>query len=270
LKHLLEAYPKDWLRLIGLRNPGRVEVVDADLSTVSSAADKILLLHEPHPWIVHLELQAGHDPELPARMLQSVAILLRPDADGKGLHGHVERRLPDRRRYLDFTYDVVRVWQLSPNQLSHMGIGTLPLLPLTAAPRQSLPKLVDEIDERLSLESNPNEAASLWTATYILMGLKYTKEFATQLLQGVHGMKESATYQAILEEGEAKGQAHGIVQGQLAEARRILLAVGTKRFGKPRLKDRRRIESMSDLASLERLTERLLDVSDWNELFAGS
>jgi len=41
----------------------------------------------------------------------------------------------------------------------------------------------------------------LWTATYVLMGLKYPSAFTEQLLRGVRQMKESVTYQAILAEG---------------------------------------------------------------------
>ncbi len=50
------------------------------------------------------------------------------------------------------------------------------------------------------------------------MGLRYAPSLARQLLQGVRNMRESATYQAILEEGEAIGEARGKVE----EARDVL------------------------------------------------
>src|SRR6266542_2972092 len=55
-KHLLETRPGDWLEYLGLpRAP--VEVTDADLSTVTAAADKVLRVLGPSPWLVHVELQ---------------------------------------------------------------------------------------------------------------------------------------------------------------------------------------------------------------------
>ena len=39
------------------------------------------------------------------------------------------------------------------------------------------------------------------------MGLKYERPFVNELLKGVCDMKESVTYQGILEKGEAIGEA---------------------------------------------------------------
>ena len=44
------------------------------------------------------------------------------------------------------------------------------------------------------------EAGEIWTATYVLMGLRYTAEETETLLQGVRAMTDSVTFQAILEE----------------------------------------------------------------------
>ena len=54
-------------------------------------------------------------------------------------------------------------------------------------------------------EAEP-QSAKLWTATCLLMGLRYEKSFASQLLEGVQNMKESTTYQAILREGRDEGR----------------------------------------------------------------
>ena len=75
---------------------GAVQVVDADLSTITTEADKILRIEEPEPWMVHVEFQSSYDPELPLRIqrynilahyrhdlpVQSVVVLLREEADG--------------------------------------------------------------------------------------------------------------------------------------------------------------------------------------------
>src|SRR5260370_15948761 len=62
-------------------------------------------------------------------------------------------------------------------------------------------------------------AEDIWSAAFILLGLRYSRELARHLLRGVRSMKESVTYQAILEEGEEKGK----IEGALAEARKFLL-----------------------------------------------
>ena len=49
-KDLVEMHPEDWLAYLGLPRAA-VEVVDADVSTVSAAADKVLRVLEPDPWL---------------------------------------------------------------------------------------------------------------------------------------------------------------------------------------------------------------------------
>ena len=96
LKHLLEAHPADCLRLVGLPTAAAIDVIDADLATVSAEADKVFRVNDRPPWLMHFELQASYDVDLPQRMLRynvllknrhglpvrSVVILLRPKADG--------------------------------------------------------------------------------------------------------------------------------------------------------------------------------------------
>ena len=51
---------------------------------------------------------------------------------------------------------------------------------------------------RLEQETPARDAGELWVATYTLLGLRYTRDEAAQLLRGVRNMRESVTYQAIL------------------------------------------------------------------------
>lgn len=75
-------------------------------------------------------------------------------------------------------------------------------------------------------------------------------------------MKESVTYQAILEEGEEKGRR----AGALAEARKFLLRQGQSRFGRPSARVAASVEAIADLERLEALGERLLQVGSWDDL----
>jgi hypothetical protein len=84
-----------------------------------------------------------------------------------------------------------------------------------------------------------------------------------QLLQGVLGMKESVTYQAIVRQGLAKG----LAKGALEEARKLLLQLGQDRFGREAPADiLARVEAIQDLLQLEQLTRRVLPSQSWEEL----
>ena len=67
-------------------------------------------------------------------------------------------------------------------------------------------------------------------------------------------MKESSTYQAILEEGRAEA------------LQKTLLRLGRKRFGNPSDGVKAAIQAEADTKRLERMTESLLVVSTWQEL----
>ena len=93
LKTLLEESPLDWPALAG-RPQEAVEVIDADVSTVLAAADKVLRVRGSPDWIMHFEFQSGPDASLPRRLhgynvllqhrhnllVRSVAVLLRSGA----------------------------------------------------------------------------------------------------------------------------------------------------------------------------------------------
>jgi predicted transposase YdaD len=253
----------------------RVGVVDADVSTVTAATDKVLRLQEPDA-VVHFDFQAGPDASLPRRVhgynalledrhgleVLSVVVLLRPEADLRSISGVYERRFPGKTEpYLIFRYDVIRVWELPPEDLLRGGLGTLPLVPISAVTESALPGVIHRLKERLDEPGHRQVAGQLWTAVDVLMGLRYGRELIDPLLQGVRGMKESVTYQAIVEEG--------VVKGQLDGARQVLLLVGEQRFGKPPgARARAAIEAIHNLEELKAKTRRALQVQTWQELLA--
>ena len=278
LKDLLEAYPADWLPLAGQQATGRVEVIDADLATVTAAADKVLRVLDPEPWLLHWELQSSPKTDLDEGLhwyngllrhrhqlrVRSVVVLLRPAADLPILTGLYQEAFPGEEPYLRFRYQVVRLWQIPAAQLLAGGLGLLPLAPLGAVSEAALPGVIRQMQQRLEQEVSPAKAQVLWATTYILMGLRYPEELITQLLRGVRTMKESVTYQAILREGREEG----LKEGALAEVKKVLLRQGRKRFGPPAKATKAALQAITSLPRLERLSERLLDVSSWDELLA--
>ena len=278
-KHIVDFYPDDWLALGGLPPGMASEVVDSDLSAVSTAADKLIRVSAPDPYLAHLEFQSGDPADLDERILlysvlgrkklglpvMSVAFLLRRQALTPAVTGRVSWRLaPDQ--FLEFGYKLVRVWELPPKILLTGGIGTLPLAPISNVTEVEVPSVIAAMKHRLDTEVPPQEAREMWASTQILMGLRYPGEMVKRLLRGVQDMEESTTYQAIIE----KGVERGLERGRAMEAKEVLLRLGRKQWGDPDRAISEMLNSINDRARLESLMDRLLDgtVKSWAELFA--
>ena len=284
LKALVETEPESWPALLG--DPtGPTEVIDSDVATVSGAADKVLRVSADPPYLLHLEFVAGHDAaDLPRKLLvrnalledrhdtrvRSAAVLLRPEADSPQLSGVYERGFPGEGAYLTFRYQVLRVWRLPPEPLLTGGLALLPLAPISAVTEADLPVIIQRIERRLSGRRARRQAPFVWAAAYVLLGLRWSPVLAAHLFRGVVSMKESATYQAIVEEGRAEGIARGRAEGRAVEARKLLRVFGDGLFGPPDAETAAAIERIDDLARLEELCERLHTVSGWPELLGPS
>jgi len=287
LRKLIELEPVAWLRFlhIPVADPARVKVIDSNLSTVTAEADKVLWVGDPEPWIELVELQAGRNLDLPERVhwystiirhsfqvpVHSTIILLRPAADGSDLNGVFEQK--DRRGdvYSWFRYDVVRVWEQPVEEVLAAGLAVLPLAPVSNVPEERVPSVLLAMSDRMARETSREQAAMLWTATRILMGLRYEEkqvdaiiEGVSAMLFGIEGIEESSVYQGILRKGEAKGRAEGAVE----EARQVLLRHGRKKFGPTDERVEATIATIGDLDRLHDLIDRILDVSSWDELLA--
>jgi hypothetical protein len=80
------------------------------------------------------------------------------------------------------------------------------------------------------------------------------------MVLGIRGIEESWVYQDIFTKGRA--------EGEVEEARKILLGLGRKRLGEPAERVLAEVAAISDLDRLDLLLDRLLDVSTWDELLA--
>ena len=81
-------------------------------------------------------------------------------------------------------------------------------------------------------------------------------------------MKESSTYQAILEEGRIEGRTEGRTEGAVAEARKVLRLLGGEALGPPNSRTNAAIERLDDLVELEELLKRLWTATSWQDLFS--
>jgi predicted transposase YdaD len=276
LKALVETEPESWPALLG-RPAGPTTVIDADVATVSGAADKVLRVAADPPYLLHLEFVAGHDAaSLPRKLLvrnglledrhetrvRSAAVLLRPEADSPQLTGLYERSFPGEEIYLTFRFQVVRVWRLPPHPLLTGGLALLPLAPISAVTEAQLPGIIKQMGKRLESRGARRRAEVVWAASYLLLGLRYSPALAAELFRGVVSMKESSTYQAILEEGRAEGR----IEGAVAEAKRTLRFLGDDAFGPPDSRAAAAIERLEDLPQLEEMLRRVRTAGGWPEV----
>jgi predicted transposase YdaD len=281
MKDLVQRYPADWISFLGSGTPeslGSVEVVDANLSTVSVEVDKVIRVGGPTPWLAHLEFQTSYDPTMGQRLLRyntmlhvehqltvaSILVLLRRSANGPALDGAYHLALPGGEPYLTFAYAVRRIWREPADELLRGALGTLPLVPLGRSSRTELPGLLRTIDERFTHEATLAEAESLRVMTYTLLGLRFPPAMADQLMPGIRSMRDSLTYQAIVEEGVERGR----TEGRVEEARELLLQLGEERFGSPPRRIRAMLAAIEDHDRLHALALSVIRVGSWDELLA--
>jgi predicted transposase YdaD len=280
LKAMVETEPEAWPGVLTYPT-GPTAVIDADIATVSGAADKVLRVAAATPYLLHLEFVAGHDAaRLPRKLhvhnglleyrhnrrVRSAVILLRPEADSPRLTGVYRRRFPGERPYLRFRYQVQRVWLMPTEPLLTGPLPLVALAPISAVTEAELPGIIQRMERRLSGRRGRRLAAQIWGAAFILAGLRYTPALAAQLFRGVLSMKESSTYQAILEEGRVEGRAEGRAEGAVAEAKKVLRLLGDDAFGPPDARTAAAIDKLGDLAHLEELLKRVRTAGSWQEL----
>lgn len=307
MKHAMAEFPQDWAELVGVRKVTPVRIVDSDVSTVATLADKVIEVLGAKPFVLHLEPQAYYDKSLDIRMFEAngrltkrheqfvhtCVLVLDRRAWGRGNSGRYHGKSSLGGCRVDFQYDILKVWELPVQKVLTAGIGLLPLAPVCNVPRDGVPEVVRRMSERFSAEVPRAVESELWTATFVLLGLRYDRAVAQTLLRGVREiMRESSTYQLIVEEGLAEGMAkgmakglakglaeglaegltqgvtQGVEKGRVTARREDILKIGAKRFGKPPRKVREAITELSDLDRLDALLDRVLDVPSWSELLA--
>jgi hypothetical protein len=278
-KELIWDEPAAWLDRYAVGPPGPVEVIDSEITTMTASADKVLKVGGEQPYLVVLEPHSYHDSNLVRTLwyrqvaldhrhglpVLTILILLCKEANSPNLDGKYERQLPDGWETNRYNYRVIRLWEEDPESYLTAGVNLVPLVPLTKVTEteEVLRGLVRRMTDRISAEPEPR-AAKLWTATYFLMGMRYPDELVSRLLEGVQNMRESTTYQAVLKEGREEGR----IEGRVAGEQRLLLRLGTKRFGEPDAATIAAIEAIQDIDRLDALGERIVDmgIQTWDEL----
>lgn len=281
-RDLIEGDPIGWLAWVGLPVDGPVQAVDSQVSTVLAEVDKVVRVEAPTPWLAHFELQSSRDPELPYRLLEyhalllrrhkirveTLVILLRPTADSAAVSGLFESLGATGDPTIAFHYRVLRLWQRPVEELLSGSLGILPLAPLAAVEPGDLPSVIRRIDDRLARETDPDRADLLWAAMTLMLDLRYDRGSIQEILRVMRSFRDSVAYQILVEEGREEGRAAGREEGRVAEARRLVLTLGAERLGPPDAAASQTVESIVDLDRLERMIRRSFTSASWQELLA--
>jgi hypothetical protein len=159
LKHLTELSPQDWV-VRGGWTAAPATLIDADIGTITGAADKVIRVAGPPDWLLAVDFQAGHDTvaKLPDLLLynsamfkrhglrvRSLLVLLHRGADSPQLTGLYERGFEGEPFDVALRYHCVRVWQVPAESWLSGGLGLLPLAPLGDVPSEELPAVIAQM-----------------------------------------------------------------------------------------------------------------------------
>jgi hypothetical protein len=273
LKDLARAYPADVLTAFDRPPRGPLALLNVDLSTVTTAADLVVGIGAPPAEVVHVDFQSSAAAWKHASVLvynallyaeyhvavHSIVVLLRPQAAHSHLSGVVSYTAGSGRGSMNFTYEVVRLWERPAEAFLAGALGTAPFGMLGALPEgvptpDALTRVAQRLIERVDREAPAEQGRKLLTAAFLLTGLRVKRDVAREVFRGVRGMKDSDTYLAILDEGRED------------EAKKVILLIGEERFAPADESVKARLNAVTDLDRLERMIRRAAKATSWEEV----
>ncbi len=276
LKDMAGDSPRGLLATFDAPTTAPLRLLNVDRSTITPATDVVIGLGDPLHDIVHFDFQASAAATKHAEVLvyntllhrqyrvpvHSIVVLLRPEAAHSNLNGTVAYTSRTGRGKMEFSFEVIRLWQMQVEQLLAGNLGLLALavlgrLPAEVALEDGLTSVIQRLIERLQNEAPPDQGRRLLTAAYVLTGLRVpNRRAARQLFKGVRAMRESITYQMILDEGRVEA------------LQKMILLQGRQRFGPPDEATTATLAGIEDLERLEFLCGQMLVAKSWQELLA--
>ncbi len=273
LKDMGRESPGGFLAAFDRPATAPLKLLNVDLSTVTSMADLIVGLGEPLEEIVHLEFQSSAAAWKHADVMlyhalvfahhhvpvHTIVLLLRPQAAHANMNGAVTYSPRPGRGRMDFSYEIVRLWERSAEELLAADLGVTPLAMLGALPEglsleDGLSAVARRLVERVLREAPPERLPRLLMDALLLTGLRVRRDAAKRIFRGVPAMQESDTYLMILEEGQEK------------QAKKTVLLLGGKKLGPPDESIKTRLESVTDLERLDRMILQALTAANWQEI----
>jgi hypothetical protein len=191
--------------------------------------------------------------------VHTVVILLRPEAAHANLNGAIAYAPRPGRGKMEFSYEVVRLWERAADQLLAADLGVAPLAMLGRLPEglsleDGLTAVAQRLADRLTREAPPDLAKKLLTDALLLTGLRVRRDAAVRIFRGVRVMQESDTYLMILDEGKEQG------------IRETILFLGEDHFGPPDDAVKAGLTNITDLNRLKRMVRQTPKVASWQEI----
>jgi hypothetical protein len=273
MKDLGADYPGDFLATFDRPTTEPTRPINVDLSTITTAADIVLGLGDPLREIVHMDFQASADRDKGADVLvyngllyrlyrvpmHSILVLLRHQAAHSEVTGTVAYSARRGRGNMTFGFEIVRLWERSAEALLNGPLGAAPLAVLGALPEgrevvEYLTGIAQRLIDRLEREAAPGQKKLLLTAAFVLTGLRLKRQQALRAFAGVRAMRESDTFMAIIDEGRE------------IQARRVIRRLAQRTLGEPDEPTITRLEGITDIDRLERIIDRTMEASSWQDL----
>ena len=279
-KHLIQTYPKDFIRLtLGQDDVEVLDILDTELSTVETRhTDSLIRVNiADKEVLVHHEFQTTDDPSMPIRMagyiiraiehhdlpIYSSVIYLRRNA-GRRDPGYFIQEISGRRVVIEYT--VIRLSEIAGQEIIDGGpSGLFPFVPLMTRPVRidSEAWLRHCVDATNALRVDESIKVDFLGRMMILSGLEYDPTLINRILlqEGLMDaiMRESLSAQYI----KQLGIEQGIEQGGRQRAIEDILDVLEIRFDLSEAHPlSARIAAIDDLQRLKQLHRAAIQVSN--------
>ena len=240
---------------------------------MTTTADLILGLGEPVQEIIQIDFQSSAAAWKHADLMvinallfahyhvpvHTIVLLLRPEAAHSNMNGIIRYAARPARGNMDFSYEIVRLWERPAEALLAADLGVVPLAMLGRLPEgvsleEGLSAVARQVVERLTKEATTDRAKKLLTEALLLTGLRIRRDAAVRIFRGVRIMQESDTYLMILDEGQEKA------------TREDIQVIGEERFGPPDETVKSQLQMVTDLGRLKRMVRRAVKAANWQEI----
>jgi predicted transposase/invertase (TIGR01784 family) len=209
-RRLAEQFPEDFASWLLGRPINSVILKPTELSLEPIRADNLMLI-EGDADILHIEWQTDPKQVIPMRLADYRLRIYRKAPD-KHIHQVVIylRQTNSELVHQNFfeiagmyaEYEVIRIWEVPASDLMRFpGLLPFAVLGQTNQPEQTLREAVRAMKQI----ADPIQQNELMGAAYLLGGLVLDRELIGKVIRR-DVMRESVTYQAVLQEGREEGR----------------------------------------------------------------
>lgn len=279
-----------WLETRGVPFPGNPDRVGDTVAHLDNAAEHGV------PWALAVEFQSQPDPEMFGRLLGYLSGLwlnVRPDSErGSRFHvgaavvnlagsGSAAREMRWGAAGLATHLAVVErnlERESAEELLAGIEAGRLSRCLLPWVPLMSGGERAETVDRwKVAASGDPS---SRRRAEFAVLAILFANKAGRKVLwqEKLEGwnVEESEYVNEWIAVGEARGEARGVAlgeargeaRGQLREACGLILRLGARRFGPAPAAAEAAIRAIGDRDRLERIAERTLDATGWDDLLA--